>query len=98
MNLLRLIIGTLNFLSSLLNNSSRSLFDPIVRPEMRESWESEWQSWIVTTDTVEDQRQPGKLKSMFVFLLIDIYKIFSGIFNEQGAVYSIEPKMLLRLQ
>ena len=29
---------------------------------MRESWERQWKSWIVTTDSVEDQRKPGKLK------------------------------------
>ena len=41
----------------------RSLFDPIVRPDRKESWESNWKSWIVTTKAVEDQRMPGKLKS-----------------------------------
>ena len=41
---------------------SRSIFDPIVRPNMRQSWEAQWKSWIVTTDSVEDQRCPGKLK------------------------------------
>ena len=43
----------------------RSLFDPLVRPEMRESWESKWKDWICTTNAVEDQRKPGKFKSMF---------------------------------
>ena len=43
----------------------RCLFDPLVRPEMRDSWESQWKSWFVTTDTIEDQRKPGKLKSTF---------------------------------
>lgn len=43
----------------------RSIYDPLVRPEKRESWEAQWKSWIVTTDTVEDQRCPGKLKRMF---------------------------------
>ena len=40
----------------------RAIFDPIVRPEMRESWEKNWKSWFVTTKEVEDQRFPGKLK------------------------------------
>ena len=40
----------------------RAIFDPIVKPEMRDSWEQNWKSWFVTTDEVEDQRFPGKLK------------------------------------
>ena len=46
----------------------RSIFDDLVRPEMRDSWESSWKSWFVTTDKVEDQRKPGKLKSKFLRL------------------------------
>ena len=41
----------------------RAVFDPIVKPEMRESWEANWKTWFVTTDTDEDKRFPGKLKS-----------------------------------
>ena len=41
----------------------RCLFDPLVRPEMLESWETNWKNWISTTNKVEDQRKPGKLKS-----------------------------------
>ena len=44
----------------------RSLFDPLVKPEMRESWEANWKSWFVTSDAVIDQRTPGKLKSKFL--------------------------------
>ena len=40
----------------------RALFDPLVRPEMRASWEEKWKDWFVTTSTVEDRRFPGKLK------------------------------------
>ena len=43
----------------------RCLFDPLVRPEMLESWEAKWKSWICTTEAVEDQRKPGKLKREF---------------------------------
>ena len=50
----------------------RSLFDPIVRPDMRQSWERQWRSWIVSTDTVEDQRCPGKLKRMSCFHVFSI--------------------------
>ena len=45
----------------------RAIFDPIVRPEKRDSWEANWESWFVTTDEVEDQRFPGKLKLEFGF-------------------------------
>ena len=45
----------------------RALFDPIIRPEMRESWESSWKDWICTTTEVEDIRTPGKLKCEFCF-------------------------------
>ena len=44
----------------------RCLFDPLVRPEMKCSWEANWKSWFVTTDAVEDQRKPGKLKSTYI--------------------------------
>ena len=40
----------------------RALFDPIVRPEKRESWEKSWRNWFVTTADVHDIRRPGKLK------------------------------------
>ena len=45
----------------------RALFDPIVRPDMRDSWESTWKDWICTTTEVEDIRKPGKLKCEFLF-------------------------------
>ena len=41
----------------------RAIFDNLVKPEMRESWEANWKSWFVTTNDVVDQRTPGKLKS-----------------------------------
>ena len=45
----------------------RALFDPIVRPDMRDSWESTWKDWICTTTEVEDIRTPGKFKCEFLF-------------------------------
>ena len=42
--------------------SLRALFDPIVKPSMKESWERTWKSWFVTTDEIWDIRKPGKLK------------------------------------
>ena len=40
----------------------RCLFDDLVKPSMRESWEAQWKSWFVTTKEISDQRMPGKLK------------------------------------
>ena len=40
----------------------RALFDPIVKPSMKNSWERNWKSWFVTTNTVIDKRTPGKMK------------------------------------
>ena len=40
----------------------RALFDPIVKPSMKKSWEKKWKSWFVTTNTVIDKRTPGKMK------------------------------------
>ena len=45
----------------------RAVFDPIVRDDMRESWEANWKSWFVTTNEIEDQRKPGKLKGTRFF-------------------------------
>ena len=45
----------------------RALFDPIVKPSMRESWENQWRDWFVTTNSVIDQRTPGKLKGFHLF-------------------------------
>ena len=42
----------------------RALFDPLVRPEKRESWEQTWKTWFTTTSTVEDKRTPGKFKGL----------------------------------
>ena len=44
----------------------RSLFDPLVRPEMKDSWEKTWKDWFVTTNETWDIRKPGKLKSKYI--------------------------------
>ena len=49
----------------------RAVFDPIVRPEMRENWENNWRKWFVTEDTVEDEKYPGKLKCKTLCLYRD---------------------------
>ena len=43
----------------------KAVFDPLVKPSMRESWEKTWKQWFVTTTKVEDERLPGKLKREF---------------------------------
>ena len=44
----------------------RAVFDPIVKPDMVESWEAKWKSWFVTEATVKDEKFPGKLKRKFL--------------------------------
>ena len=40
-----------------------SIFEPIVKTEMKKSWNSQWQDWFVTDPkNVFDARKPGKLK------------------------------------
>ena len=39
-----------------------AVFDPIVKPEKRESWNSQWKQWFCTLDTIEENLTPGKLK------------------------------------
>ena len=42
--------------------SLRALFDPLVKPSKKASWEESWKSWFVTTNEIWDIRKPGKLK------------------------------------
>ena len=42
-----------------------AVFQPIVRPEMRDSWNEKWKKWFCTTGTVEENLTPGKLKCKF---------------------------------
>ena len=60
----------------------RAIFDPIVKDEMRESWENTWKNWFVTTTEVEDERFPGKLKRKFTSnLLLLIFLKVNSDFN-----------------
>ena len=62
----------------------RAVFDPIVRPSMRASWDRTWKQWFCTTNTIEENLTPGKLKCkhlLFVFfteLLIGEFEFSSG--------------------
>ena len=70
----------------------RAVFDPIVKPDMRESWEANWKKWFVTTATVEDERFPGKLKSKLI-KTIQKYKTNSGEFQFlKGRFVALGPK------
>ena len=40
----------------------RALFNPIVKPSKKASWDATWKSWFVTTNEISDIRKPGKLK------------------------------------
>ena len=72
----------------------RAVFDPIVRADMKESWEANWKSWFVTTNEIEDQRKPGKLKGTCVSVKLIITYVFRGILFLQGSIYCFEPQML----
>ena len=41
----------------------RAIFEPIIQPEMKDSFFKDWSQWFVLTDKVKDLRQPGLLKS-----------------------------------
>ena len=40
----------------------RAIFDPIVKPEMKKSWDDQFEQWFVVTDSIEESLVPGKLK------------------------------------
>ena len=65
----------------------RAVFDPIIRPDKKESWEANWKSWFVTTDEIEDQRRPGKLKGNLKFICDILYVKFRGILFLQRPIH-----------
>ena len=46
----------------------KSIFHPMLRSEMIESFYAGWEEWFVLTDKVEDLRRPGLLKSKHCFI------------------------------
>ena len=78
----------------------RAIFDPIVKPEMRDSWETNWKTWFVTTSEVEDERFPGKLKSK-IPLFASNFRIninFQGEFGfQKGRFCALSPKCYFSL-
>ena len=58
-----------------INNDSlkdrlKGMFEPIVKPSMRSSWDENWEKWLVTTKETKDIRRPGKLKGFCNFCVI----------------------------
>jgi hypothetical protein len=43
----------------------KQVFWPIVKPEKLEEFKKVWGEWLVLTNTVEDEKFPGKLKTEF---------------------------------
>ena len=43
-----------------------SVILPIIKPELLDDFYPEFEKWFVTHDTVEDEKYPGKLKSIFL--------------------------------
>ena len=74
----------------------RAIFDPIVKDEMRDSWERNWKDWFVTTNEVEDERFPGKLKrEFFKYYYYDLNIILRRIRFPKWTICGIESQMLL---
>ena len=48
------------------------MFEPIVKPEMKSSWDQQWENWFVTTDQTWDIRRPGKLKGLCNFVKLQV--------------------------
>ena len=45
-----------------------SIFDPLIRPEMKQSWQEKYTDWFVVDQTVENQLKPGLLKCKLILL------------------------------
>ena len=43
----------------------RNVFWPIVIPEKLDDFKKVWGNWLVLSDTIEDEKTPGKLKTEF---------------------------------
>ena len=47
------------------NDKVNKIFGPLIKPDMMQSWKANYKSLFVTTERVEDLRQPGLLKLEF---------------------------------
>ena len=45
-----------------------SIFLPVIKPNLRNEFFKIWDKWFVLENTVEDEKFPGKLKSIFFIL------------------------------
>ena len=50
----------------------KGMFEPIVKSEMKSSWDQQWENWFVTTDQTWDIRRPGKLKGLCNFVKLQV--------------------------
>ena len=66
----------------------RAIFDPIVKPDQKESWEGKWKDWFVTTSKIEDQRKPGKLKGDLNLKCIFTMFLFPTLIFKRNIVFT----------
>ena len=56
-----------------LKNKIGAIFDPLIRPEKKESWKNTYGDWFVVNDTVENSLKPGLLKCKYhnsIFVIV----------------------------
>ena len=54
----------------------RSIFEPILKAEMKSSFFENWNRWFVLTNEVKDLRQPGLLKSKILHPFLILMRVF----------------------
>lgn len=59
----------------------RSIFEPILKPDMRINFFKNWDRWFVLTNQVKDLRQPGLLKSRYSNDILPTYFCISDEFE-----------------
>ena len=85
-----------------LENLHRGLYEPIVKEEMRESWNKSFKDWFVTTRDARDEKKPGKWKSksqndMGHVVWTIPYIQFQWSFGSKRARSSVSPRSATRL-
>ena len=59
---------------------------PVVKSEKRDDFLQIWEKWFVTENSVEDEKFPGKLKSMII-CLIGFNIIFTAEWETRGGTF-----------
>ena len=62
-----------------LEDLHRGLYDPIVKEDMRESWEKWFKEWFVTTRDARDEKKPGKWKSKSQYYMSHVIWIITHL-------------------